>query len=131
MAHERSGGCQTAGCDCERCFERPDRFVWNRQGWLRCAGAGVLGVRGHSVGLGCLDHAAKRREDLLISDSRAIYRSRGFTPVVHTFKIKGNPMSRINSCLVAAFLVVGTLSAASAQTAAPAPAAAAKPSKMK
>lgn len=40
-------------------------------------------------------------------------------------------MSRINSCLVAAFLIVGTLSAASAQTAAPAPAAAAKPSKMK
>lgn len=42
-------------------------------------------------------------------------------------------MSRINGCLVAAFLVVGTLSPASAQTAAPAPAAtpAAKPSKMK
>lgn len=38
-------------------------------------------------------------------------------------------MSRINGCLVAALLVVGSLSAASAQTAAPAPAA--KPSKMK
>ncbi len=42
-------------------------------------------------------------------------------------------MSRINGCLVAALLVVGTLSTASAQTATPAPAAtpAAKPSKMK
>lgn len=42
-------------------------------------------------------------------------------------------MSRINGCLVAALLIVGSLSAASAQTAAPAPAAtpAAKPSKMK
>lgn len=42
-------------------------------------------------------------------------------------------MSRINGCLIAAFLAVSTLSAASAQTAAPAPAAnsAAKPSKIK
>lgn len=38
-------------------------------------------------------------------------------------------MSRINACVVAAFLAVGTLSTASAQTAAPAPAA--KPSKMR
>ncbi len=42
-------------------------------------------------------------------------------------------MSRINACLVAALLAVGTLSTASAQTAAPAPATApaAKTSKMK
>lgn len=83
--------------------------------------------------MGGLEDAGKRRQDLLISVKPRGEVSCGFMPVFHTFNFKENPMSRINGCLVAALLVVGSLSAASAQTAATAPAAtpAAKPSKMK
>ena len=81
--------------------------------------------------MGGLEDAGKRRQDLLISVKPRGEVSCGFMPVFDTFNFKENPMSRINGCLVAALLVVGTLSTASAQTTAPAAAPAAKTSKMK
>ena len=92
-------------------------------GGLDAKAAHVLGLRRHSAGLGCLEDAGKRGQDLLIEHrlARGMDNSvprRRRPPVSINELTQGNsPMLRTAICLAAVLLVAGALHTASAQTA--------------
>src|SRR3984957_2284061 len=67
MAHERCGYRKAA--DCWRKRRRGFRIIRYRKRRSRRQSGAVLGLRRHSAGLGYLDHATERGQDLLIVGS--------------------------------------------------------------
>ena len=108
------------------------------KGGLDVRAALFWAVRRHPAGLGRLEDAGKRGQDLLIAASSprdGMTSSRGvrFSNHIKKRDSGGFPMLRTSVCLAAMLLVAGSLHTASAQTTAPrhAGAATAKPSRMK
>ena len=126
MSAEEVAKLQAAGAQSEA--GGPARLVRHRQGWPRRQGRAVLGLRRHPAGLGRLEDAGKRGQDLLIAalasrDARRASRGTLVLDSIKKMKFKGIFMLRISVCLAAVLLVAGSLHTASAQTTA-APAAA-------
>src|SRR5207253_5822303 len=64
---ERRASRQVAGCECEGRGGGPAWLVRHRQRRVGYQGCAVLGLRRRSTGLGGLEDAGKRGQDLLIA----------------------------------------------------------------
>ncbi len=124
MSEAEVAKLQAATARCRRV--RAVRLVRHRVRRARRQGRAVLGLRRHSAGLGCLEDAGKRGQDLLIEHRLArgtdsfVPRRRRLSVSINDLTQGNFPMLRTAICLAAVLLVAGALHTASAQTAAPA-----------
>ena len=126
MSDDEVAKLQAAGAD-KAAGVRAGRSASAKAAWMQ--GRAVLAVCRHSAGLGRLEDARKRGQDLLIRHLVSRNANRRFaTPLLHKqsrIHPRGISNASISTCLVAVLLVTGSLHSASAQT------SEAKPSKMK
>ena len=113
VAKLQAAGARNAGS--------PERIVRDRQGRPGRQGRAVLGLRRHSAGLGCLEDAGKRGQDLLIGLLLASRNADGVSRRLSSINNQrihpgGFLMLRLATCLIASLLVMGSRSHASAQT---------------